>query len=40
MSPVPRDIQERAVKNFFKSDPQYGEAIARILGFPAVKSRL
>ena len=40
MRPVPRDIQERAIKNFYKSDPEYGEGISRTLGFPAIKSRL
>jgi catalase len=40
MSGIPRDIQERAVKNFYKADPEYGEGIAKILGFSAVKSRL
>ena len=40
MSSVPRDIQERAVKNFYKADPEFGEGIAKILGFSAVKPRL
>ena len=40
MSGVARDIQERAVKNFYKADPEYGEGIAKILGFSAVKPRL
>ena len=40
MSSVPREIKERAIKNFYKSDPEFGEGIARHLGFPAVKSRL
>ena len=40
MAPVPRAIQERAIKNFFKADPELGEGIARKLGHPAVKSRL
>ena len=40
MSSVPRDIQERAIKNFYKADPEYGEGIARALGFSAVKSKL
>ena len=25
---VPRDIQERATKNFYKADPEYGDTIA------------
>ena len=37
---VPRDIQERAIKNFFKADPEYGNGIARSLGFSAIKPRL
>ncbi len=40
MKPVLRHIQENAVKNFHKSDPEYGEGISHHLGFPAVKSRL
>jgi catalase len=40
MKGVPRDILERAIKNFFKADPEFGEGIAHGLGFPAVKSRL
>ena len=40
MRPVARDIQERAIKNFYKADPEYGEGIARTLGFTAVKARL
>lgn len=40
MTGVPRDIQERAVKNFYKADPEYGEGIAKQLGFSAVKPRL
>lgn len=40
MKSVPRDIQERAVKNFYKCDPEYGDGISKILGFPSVKSKL
>lgn len=40
MKGVPRDIQERAIKNFYKADPEFGDGIARCLGFSAVKSRL
>lgn len=40
MRPVPRDIQERAIKNFYKADPEFGEGIAKSLGFSAVKARL
>jgi catalase len=40
MKGVARDIQERAVKNFYKADPEYGDGIAKILGFPSVKSKL
>jgi catalase len=37
---IPRDIQERAIKNFFKADPEYGNGIAKQLGFSAIKPRL
>lgn len=37
ISGVPRDIQERAVKNFFKADPEYGNGLGRLLGFSAIK---
>lgn len=40
MKGVPRHILERAVKNFYKCDPEYGNGIAKILGFPALNSRL
>ena len=40
MNGVPRDIQERAVKNFYKADPEFGEGIAKCLGFSATKSKL
>lgn len=40
MKPVSRDIAERAIKNFYKADPEYGDGIAKHLGFPSVKSRL
>jgi len=40
MKGVPRDIAERAIKNFYKADPEYGEGIAKTYGFPAIKSRL
>ena len=40
ISGVPRDIQERAVKNFFKADPEYGNGIGRLLGFSAIKPRI
>lgn len=40
ISPVPLDIKERAIKNFFKADPEFGEGIARTLGIPAIKSRI
>ena len=35
-----RDIMERAIKNFYKADPEFGEGIAKGMGFPAIKSRL
>jgi catalase len=40
MNGVPRDIAERAIKNFYKADPELGEGIAKKLGFSATKSRL
>lgn len=40
ISGVPRDIQERAVKNFFKADPEYGNGLGRLLGFSAIKPRI
>jgi catalase len=40
MNGVPRDICERAIKNFYKSDPEFGDGISKGLGFPSVKSRL
>ena len=40
MKGVARDILERAIKNFYKADPEFGDGIAKGCGFPAVKSRL
>jgi catalase len=40
MRGVNRAILERAIKNFFKADPEFGDGIAKTLGFPSVKSRL
>ena len=40
MKPVAREIQERAVKNFFKADAELGDELAKGLGFPSVRSRL
>ena len=40
MKGVRRDIQERAIKNFFKADPEYGDGISKLLGYPSVKARL
>lgn len=40
MKGVSRDILERAIKNFYKADPEYGDGISKRLGFPSVKSRL
>ena len=40
MRPVARDIQERAIKNFYKADPEFGDGIARTLGFTAIKSKI
>lgn len=40
MKGVSRDILERAIKNFYKADPEYGDGIAKHLGFPSIKSRL
>jgi len=35
-----RDIQEREIKILTKVDPEYGQRVAQIVGFPAQKSRL
>ena len=35
-----RDIAERGIKNFYKADPEFGDGIAKAMGFPAIKSRL
>jgi catalase len=40
IKPANREIQERAVKNFYKCDPEYGNRIAQNLGFPVHKSKL
>ena len=40
MNGVSRDIVERAIKNFYKADPEYGDGISKLLGFPSIKSRL
>ena len=40
MNGVNREIAERAIKNFYKADPEFGDGIAKKLGFPSVKSRL
>jgi catalase len=40
MGGVNRAILERAIKNFQKVDPEFGEGISKALGFPSVKSRL
>jgi catalase len=40
MTGVPRDIQERAIKNFYKCDPEFGDGISKHLGFSSIKARL
>jgi catalase len=40
MAGVPRAILERAIKNFYKADPEFGDGISKALGFPPVNSRL
>jgi catalase len=40
MQGVARPILERAIKNFHKADPEFGDGIAKALGFSAIKSRL
>lgn len=35
-----RDILERAIKNFYKADPELGNGLSKMCGFPAVKSKL
>ena len=32
MKTVPREIQERQIRHFFKADPTYGEGVAKGLG--------
>ena len=34
MKTVPREIQERQIKHFYKADPAYGEGVAQGLGLP------
>jgi len=40
MKTAPRDVIERAIKNFYKADPDFGDGIAKTLGIPSVKSKL
>jgi len=40
MKDVPREIQERAIKNFYKADPEFGDGICKHLGYPSIKSKL
>jgi len=40
MKPIPRDIQERQVKIFYKCDPEYGNRVAQGLGFPVHPPKL
>ena len=34
MKTVPKEIQERQIKHFYKADPAYGEGVAKGLGLP------
>jgi len=34
MRPVPRHIQERQLRHFYKADPHYGQGVAQGLGLP------
>lgn len=38
MKTVPREIQERQVRHFYKADPSYGEGVASGLGLPVPKA--
>lgn len=40
MADVPIDIKERAIKNLYKCDPEWGDGVAKYLGIPSVKSKL
>jgi catalase len=35
MSSVPREIQERQIRHFYKADPAYGKGVAEGLGLKA-----
>ncbi len=35
MKSVPREIQEKQVRHFYKADPAYGQGVAEGLGLPA-----
>jgi catalase len=40
MKNIPRDVAEKAIKNFYKADSEMGTQIAKLLGYSAIKSRL
>ena len=37
MKPVPKEIQERQIRHFYKADPAYGEGVAKGLGLSMPK---
>lgn len=40
MKSVPIEVKERAIKNFFKADPEFGDGISKTLGIPSIRSKL
>ena len=40
MKPVPKEIQERQIRHFYKADPAYGEGVAKGLGLSMPKSKV
>ena len=38
MKPVPKEIQERQIRHFYKADPAYGEGVAKGLGLSMPKA--
>jgi catalase len=37
MKTVPKEIQERQIRHFYKADPAYGEGVAKGLDLPLPK---
>ena len=38
VKPVPKEIQERQIRHFYKPDPAYGEGVAKGLGLSMPKA--